>query len=536
MSHTVVGIDLGSHAVKFSLVEAGFRQATVRGAFAELVLPGEAPIVERQMEALRRGLDRLPPQSSLQVSMPGEQLTLRVLELPFSDPRKIDQVVGYELEGQIVHALSDIVFDHQVLRSVSPDEGTAVLVVAAKTDDVSTLLGALAAEGVDPRALYAAPLIYETLMGDEPPPAEEGAGPPHRVVIDIGHTRTNLCVLRGTQAVFGRTIVRGGANITHAIAAGFGCDEATAEEIKQHRVRIGANSTAEAIRLDGIVTEALTPLLRDLRQTLASVRARVKEPIQNILLTGGTAGLAGLDEYLAAELEIPVSVWDGAMGARPVDVVGLGAVEPDEAGLEAADEPDSRFALASASAWAGVRGDRRLDLRRGPFVYKASLSILRQKAVHLAALAAAVVLAMTINATMTVGRLRSEQEQVQRQLRAQTTELFGQPNMSGRTVTEQLRRSFKDEMAPIPKATAYDLLGEISRKVPTNETIHLDILELDIRPKKVFIKGTVGSAAAVDELQNKLKAIDCFEEITKGSITEVSGGAKNFSLTIATKC
>ena len=62
-----------------------------------------------------------------------------------------------------------------------------------------------------------------------------------------------------------------------------------------------------------------------------------------------------------------------------------------------------------------------------------------------------------------------------------------------------LKRSFKDEMAPVPKATAYDLLGKISRKAPPNDDIKLDILELDIRPKKVFIRGTVGSAAAVDD-------------------------------------
>ena len=41
MAHTVVGIDIGAQAVKFSLVEAGFRQSRTRGAFAEPVLPGE---------------------------------------------------------------------------------------------------------------------------------------------------------------------------------------------------------------------------------------------------------------------------------------------------------------------------------------------------------------------------------------------------------------------------------------------------------------------------------------------------------------
>ena len=92
-------------------------------------------------------------------------------------------------------------------------------------------------------------------------------------------------------------------------------------------------------------------------------------------------------------------------------------------------------------------------------------------------------------------------------------------------------------MAPVPKATAYDLLGEISRKAPPNDDIKLDILELDIRPKKVFIRGTVGSAAAVDDAAGEAeRAIECFEEITKGPINEVSGGAKSFSLTIASKC
>jgi hypothetical protein len=66
--------------------------------------------------------------------------------------------------------------------------------------------------------------------------------------------------------------------------------------------------------------------------------------------------------------------------------------------------------------------------------------------------------------------------------------------------------------------------------------VKLDVAELDIRPKKTFIKGTVDSAAAVDEMATKLREIECFDEITKGAITEVSGGAKQFTLNIASKC
>jgi general secretion pathway protein L len=533
MSHTIAGIDLGSHSVKFSLMEAGFRQSRIIGAFAEPLLPPATPeqtLSERQGEALRRGLERLPKESTVFVTMPGELLTMRILDLPFADPRKIDQVVGYELEGQIVHALADVVFDHTVLRVPGP-EGAAVLAVAARIDDVGGLLAELGAYEVDPRALYAAPLVYQALLDDEV--AEEGAVPACRVILDVGHLRTNVCVVQGAEAISARTILRGGAALTAAIAEAYSCDEDMAEDIKLTRGLLASTvrpaSNGDELRIDAALKEALRPLLRDVRQTLASVRARVRTPIESILLTGGSAMLPGLGEYLEEELGFPATVWAGRQSEDTPSV----DEEPTQV------ERDTRFALASAAAWAGSRGTKQIDLRRGPFLYKASLSILRQKAAHIGALAAAVVLCVTIDAAMALNRLRGEREQLETQLRAQTTELFGEPRLDASAVTRLLRQSFKDEMAPIPRATAYDLLGEISRKAPPTADIKLDIIELEIRPKKVTMRATVGSAAAVDQLQDKLKTIECFEgdSISKtGSIREVSGGGYDFTLSIASKC
>jgi general secretion pathway protein L len=528
MAHTIVGIDIGSHAVKFSLVEAGFRQSRVLGAFAEAVAPGELPLGERQGEAVRRGLERLPQEATLYLAMPGELTTLRILDLPFADARKIEQVVGYELEGQIVHALNDVVYDHQVLATPGP-EGTAVLAVAARLDDVGGLLAEVGSYGVDPRALFAAPLLYPVLLTDEDE-REMGTLPPCRVVLDVGHLRTNICVMSGEEAIFARTVLRGGAALTTAIAHAYRCDEVMAEDIKLSRGALASvtrpAANADELRIDAALKEAMVPLLRDVRQTLASVRARLRTPIESIFLTGGSARLPGLADYLAEELGCQVLRWHG----RPPRAVPVVEEEPTEV------EGDTRFALANAVAWAGARGGKQIDLRRGPFVYKASLSILRQKAAHLGALAAALIVCITLDTTMALGRLRGESEQLQRDLKAQTTELFGEPRLDGRQVTTLLRQRFKDDMAPIPKATAYDILAEISRKAPPNDEIKLDIQDIDIRPKKITIRGTVGSAAAVDALQDKLKTIECFEEITKGMISEVSGGAKNFTLTIASKC
>jgi general secretion pathway protein L len=535
MAHLIVGIDLGAREVKFARVEAGFRQARPLGAFAEPVPDGEAPLIERQGEALQRGLARLPPESTLFLAMPGEQLTVRVLDLPFSDPRKIDQVVGYELEGQIVHALADVVFDHSVLATPGM-EGTSVLAVAARLDDVGGLLAELGTQSADPRSLFAAPVVYQALF-DGMAAGEEGTLPACRLVLDVGHLRTNICVVQGSETIFARTVLRGGAGITAAIARAYQSEETLATEIKHThgllRPEDRALATPEQQHLDTVLREALTPLLRDLRQTLASVRSRIRNPIEAVLLTGGGARLRGLPELLHEDLDLPVSLWTGG------DSVLLPGVDAPQAPLEGAapaPEPELRFALASAIAWAGARGRKQIDLRRGPFVYKATFSLLRQKAVHLGVLVAALVISITFYASTSLARLNKQKDELQAQLRSATQELFGEPRLDGREVAKLLRRRFVDEMAPLPKLTAYDLMDEISRRLPPHDKVKLDVLELDIRPKKTFIRGTVDSAAAVDEMVTKLKEIDCFEDIKKGSITEVSGGDKNFTLAIDTKC
>jgi general secretion pathway protein L len=521
MAHVVVGIDAGAHSVKFVLIDVGFRHTRMLSSFEEVVPAGEAPLSERQGEALQIGLARLPAEAIPYMALPGEMLAVRTLDLPFSEARKIEQVVGYELEGQIVHALQDVVFDHVVCKPRG--EGSTVLAAAARIDEVGDLLAGLNVRGVEPRSLFVAPVVYQALFsGDRAPVPGE---PACRVLVDIGHRRTNVCFLRHGEAIYARTLLRGGEALTAAVAAAFQCSPDRAERAKREEGIVGSAGRRPQgpipARMDEVLREALAPLLREIRQTIASFRAREKTPIEGVLLTGGTAALVGLEEYLAEELSLPVSAYVAEGTTRMVDP------PPGAPG-------EGRYTLATAIAWAGARGHKELDLRRGPFQYKASFSVLRQKAAHLGGLAAALLICATVDGTMSLTRLNKEKETLQAQLRTSTTELFGEARMDAKAVSAALRKKFGDEMAPIPKATAFDLLGEISKHTPPNITV--DITDLDIRPKKTTIRGTIDSATSVDDMVTQLKQIDCFEEISKGPVTEVSGGNKQFILTITSKC
>jgi type IV pilus assembly protein PilM len=540
MAHTITGIDLGSQSVKFAVLDVGFRRMRVNAAFEEPVPPGEAPLAERQAEALRAGVARLPSESTIHMALPGEMLALRVLDLPFSDARKVEQVVGYELEGQIMHDLSEVVMDHVILSTPSTGQaetaGSRALAVAARTDEIAAFLASLKPCGVDPRTLYATPVIYHALLAEERA-KEAPAG--CRLFVDVGHRHSQLCFLRGTEAVFGRTSSHAGEDLTLALvrASGDKWTFAQAEQAKHTHgfvpSRAQPPATAAQRQLGPVCRDALAPFLRDLRQTLASFRAQDKTEVEAILLAGGGSRLQGLAEFLQDELGIPTSLWPAPPLAEAPE---SGADDEISVVDEEGSAGRARLALAFALAWAGVRGHKELDLRRGPFQYRVSFSVVRQKAAHLALLAAAVLSCAAVDGTVALRRLSSEQQQLREKLKVATKELFGTARSDATEVTAALKRSFHDEMAPLPRVTAYDLLDQISRKMPAADQVAIDVQDLEIKAKKTTIKGTVDSAAALDDVVAKLKEIDCFEEINKGPLTEVSGGGKQFSLTINSKC
>jgi general secretion pathway protein L len=533
MAHTVCGIDLGAYSIKLAFVEAGFRATKLLGIEEIPVPAGDAPLIERQLAAVREGLGRVAGEVTPYLAVGGDQLSVRVLELPFTDARKIDQVVGYELEGQIVNAIEDVVFDHLI--AAERPEGTTILAAAAKREDLAALIAAAEAQEIHPRSLFAAPVIYRTLFPAVPTVGDE-APASCQAVLDFGHERTNVCILHRGNAIYARTIRRGGAQLTAAIAKAFNADPARAEQAKRGEAFLAGPgrvpNTPLLVKLDATLREALVPTIRELRQTLASFAASSKLEVDALLVVGGGGRLGGLLPFLEAELGIPAR----HPSVRPVIESGGRPPARDPAGLEEA-APDSEVqTLAGAIALAGARGSREIDFRRGPFVYRANFSIVRQKAAHLVGLALALVAAVAIDLGAKSGSLTDERKALDKELATQTQELFGKPRDDAENVTELLRRGFREELAPLPKATAFDLLDQISRKMPPADKVKLDVAELEIRPKKAFIKGTADTAAAVDEIATKLKEIDCFEEVTKGAITEVSGGAKQFTLTITSKC
>jgi general secretion pathway protein L len=356
------------------------------------------------------------------------------------------------------------------------------------------------------QGIGAAALSYAALrghaFGDEEAPI---------MIVDIGHRHTLVCVVRGGTVLFARAIPRGGEDVTVAIAEAFKMTPEAAETAKHEQAFILAPGespeTPSHRRVDETVRDAVRPLIRELRQTLAAYRAAGEPAPSRILYAGGGAKLHGLPEHLARELAVewgPLKLAESPLTEEPYV-----AVEP---------LPAQALGLALAAA-APVP---QVNLRRGELAYRTDYSYLRAKAGYLAAVVLTILAFAAVNAAASLRGLRKEAEALEARLKQETVELFGEPRLDGKAVSEELRQGPKGGAPPIPTLSAYDVLDEISRHVPPPEKGKLDVLELDIRPKKIFLKGTVESAQQYDDLVASLEKIDCFEKVERGKVSSVT--------------
>jgi hypothetical protein len=177
------------------------------------------------------------------------------------------------------------------------------------------------------------------------------------------------------------------------------------------------------------------------------------------------------------------------------------------------------------------------DLRSGALAVKMDLSFLRAKAVPLGAAALVIAAFAAGSAYADLYRLRKAEKTLNTRL---TTEREEVKEFKGKSADEIVNATTAtggggSKASPLPKASAYDILLDISSKVPPKEKITLDVDKLDINDQRVELSGTVKNSEQIDMLITSLKEIKCFKDFTRGP-TETDGDLTKFKLTISAQC
>ncbi len=509
MSHPVLGLDLGARRVKAVLLETTLRGFTVAGVAEAPVAPateGGPAAGERLAAAVAAALASRSWSAdvSAAASMPGVAAS-HLVTLPFTDARRIEQTVQYEVEAAIPFDLDQVAWDWQVLDS---QPGRSDLFVGvARRDELTALIADLASVGVDPSVVTPAGPALAALWsaGAVADPAGPGEA---ELVVDLGADRVHACVVSEGRCLFARTFGGGTANVVRgaARAAGRDPEEGSPGEGLPEWL---ADPAAEAHLRAGF-----GPLLRELRSTLRAFEARpARRPVVRVRLAGGAATWPVLAAAVAADLGVP---------AEPLRLAGpaADAIPPGEA-------PGLALALALAlRGWLGTRFQR-LNLRRGDLASTRSTQDLRERLQRIAVYAGLVLLLALVSTVVKVVALNRQEKLLDKAMCEVTQKVVGKC-FDDFATAESVLRGRGTVGAGIPRVSAAGVLAELAARTPP---VQLRLDRIEITREKLHLQGTTDAAENVDKIVSALRGSRCFAEARSGGARK-RGTEQKFEFTV----
>ena len=394
-----------------------------------------------------------------------------------------------------------------------------VSAAVARRSEVSAAISLLREAGCDPQALEVEGLVLGNLSA-----LFDLTG--SRLLVDLGHSKTTLCLVLDGRPLLARAIACGGLAITRGIASDRNLSPADAEQLK---CEAGIFETGFESASPQAVA-ALDRISREIIRTLSSLEPLIGGPasqkLHEITLVGGSSRLHRVDEYISERTGVAATRL-----ALPSD--------PEGAGLVAAGDP-----LIYAQAIAlGLRGTSRatssIDFRQGEFAFRRSLGEMTREFRPTAVLAA-VALSLLV-----LGGIHSSYLQARRAgaVEDQIAQLYGEA-LPNRPLPEdplaEMRRAVRDAHARAEflgvyrgNLSALDLLAEVSARVPRNLDVVFEEMSIDrqVIRMRVYSK----SFEAADRLRSELATFAPFAlaRVSGEVKTDVKRGGKTFTVTIS---
>ncbi len=305
----VVGLDIGTSSVKaLELREAGrgyqlvsfaaksiAPQAIVDGA----VMDANA-IVDAITELFREAKIKT---KNVAMGISGHSVIVKKISLPEMSADELEESIHWEAEQYIPFDIDDVNLDFQILESsTATEEGKMdVILVAVKKDKIDESVSLVVQTGLNPVVVdleaFALQNAYE--INYEVEPGKNIA------LIDIGAGVMNINVIHESVSVFTRDISIGGNQYTESIQKELNISHEQAEAVKKGERIEGIDQAA----VRGVIESVSDNLTMEIQRSFDFFRATASErDIQKIILSGGTARIRGLDEYITQRLSVPVVI------------------------------------------------------------------------------------------------------------------------------------------------------------------------------------------------------------------------------------
>jgi type IV pilus assembly protein PilM len=282
-----------------------------------IIVGGELREPEALVEALKLFFkaNKLPKQA-VRLGIASNRIGVRTFEIGgITDPKQLENAIRFRAQETLPIPLEEAVLDYQILGETVDAEGAQVhrvLLVVAYRDLVDRYVAACKKAGIKLAGIDLEAFALLRALGDR----SADAGNAAIVVVAVGSERSTLAVSNGETCEFTRVIEWGGHNLNVVIARAMDTTPIEAEPIK---LSLSLLEPAEAMNLESeraakVRTAVHEELQLFARELVSSLQFYQGQPgslgIAEVVLTGGTAQLPGLDVELGRMLGVKVRVGD----------------------------------------------------------------------------------------------------------------------------------------------------------------------------------------------------------------------------------
>ncbi|MBI3812416.1 MAG: type IV pilus assembly protein PilM [Nitrospirae bacterium] len=531
MAQPILGLDLGSSSVKAVCLRKGWMGLEWAGGYQRDIShpPGPFDWAREAVPGLKEWIaEHQLPMDHVVVSLPAHLISLRTLTLPFNDERKLEKVVPFEIEALLPYPLEEVVVDYQVTDATQGR--TNLLAAAVPRGLVKNYLEQLSRAGINPEAVELDGMALTNLVRHVFPDSSALGDPAGGMAaLEIGASKTVVCILRHGQTAFVRTILWGGRDVTAALSDACGIPLAEAEEWKRQAglldeeiSRLHQKGVSQTIR------RALEPFISELARTVHVFQANEppegRVPLTEFVLYGGGSKLKGLESHLASELGLQ------AVTRAPKIASGNGA----------GWDPAFALSLGLALKAARVTGGSRMNFRKGEFAHgrEATASSARARYLWIGALLVASVAAADLYTkyTLQMGKYQTLKTQVREQFRTMFPDV--------KNVVDEVQQA-KSTVAEMKKKVALfgtsdwtplQLMAELTQRMPPS--VKIEVQDFVIEPGRLRLEAETDSFESVDKVKSLLGQFGAFRDVTVSDAKVSADQSKvrfRLTMTVASK-
>ncbi len=245
------------------------------------------------------------------LSLPETHVFTHIFKFPLDlDEDGIIEALNYQIPEILPFEIEDINYDWRITHKGSSQQ--EILVAASSKILIDSYLELFQQAQLEPRAL-----LLESLSTAQAilPGSLDKQGV---LLLDLG-TRTSLISIFDELGLrYSYNLPHAGQHITEDIAKALKISETEAEKIK---IKNGLDHQQKSMDTHEIIEKSLSTIIKEVKKSVDYYEKNSQQKISKIILSGGTAKMNKLPEYLTGLLELPVVIGQPLSKIKKSDII-----------------------------------------------------------------------------------------------------------------------------------------------------------------------------------------------------------------------